>query len=400
MISAMDTPNILQDVALTPDVYDALMASGSRSEDFMICGRRLRLYANGPEPIAGFRQRYGDFSCPSGSGNEAELTLLCARSEDPVPTLTFVARDRAYRTTDPSLVADPFPILDHLLVSHIRTHYLVHAGCVCRRDRAIVVAGASHMGKTTLTAFLVSRGMGFLSDEISPISRTDGTVAPFPMELGIRAGPAAALVDALPGTPFECGNDRKKLVNARHLSRVVVKDPLPLHAVVFLSSRMQPGVSTATKFEGTARVLFADMNDSFRAAVLARTQSELLAEDVPAPGLFSLLLKSRQPARFLAALRSTAGEHGVPICFVEYEDLGPRDFNADPQLMKLPAAAGVMELVKKIPSSQKAELVRTQHGGSVPRLIEELTTRVGDVGFYRLTPGRLEAMLQAVENLA
>jgi hypothetical protein len=67
--------------------------------------------------------------------------------------------------------------------------------------------------------------------------------------------------------------------------------------------------------------------------------------------------------------------------------------------MKLPAAAGVMELVKKMPASQKAELIRTQFGNSMPRLIAEISNKVRDVSFYKLTPGRLEAMLQAIETL-
>ena len=48
-----------------------------------------------------------------------------------------------------------------------------------------------------------------------------------------------------------------------------------------------------------------------------------------------------------------AEEHGVPIVLIEHEDLDAKDFAAEPRLMKLPAAAGILELVKKMPASQK-----------------------------------------------
>jgi len=399
MIRGMATSEILETITVTQVEHDAIVAAAVHSVDFMMCGQRFRLCADDPETIKSFCRTYDGFRCPLGSTASPAMTMWAVRLKTPVPSITFIVCDRVYRTVDEGLLADPFPVLDHLLIKHIRTHYLVHAGCVSRCDRGIIVSGASHMGKTTLTTFLVSRGMGFLSDEISPISRVDGSVTPFPMELGIRSGPAATLVDAVPGTAFECGNDRKKMVDARHLNRTVVRNAIPLHAVVFLTSRLSADVSTARKFDGVARVMFGEMNEMFLSAILEQTHSVLLTAETPAPGLFTLLLRSLEPMGFLEAVRKTADEHSIPLFLIEYEDLDTRDFNSEPKLLKLPAAAGVMELIKKIPSSQKAELVRTQFEGSVARLIEELSGIVRDVGFYKLTTGRLDAMLQAIETL-
>lgn len=308
--------------------------------------------------------------------------------------------DRFYRTEHPQLVADPSVVLDYLLITHFRSHYFLHAGCVSRNGRGIVISGASHMGKTTLTTFLVARGMGYLSDEAAPISRADATVAPFPLELGIREGPAADLVGLLPGRPFESYGDRKKLVKADHLGRSVVPSPAPLHAVVFLAARVTVEVSTARKFDGRARVVFGATNDAFEAALAAATQSTIVRESSPAPGLVSMLFESRDPDGFLRVLRRTAAEYAIPVIFVDHEDLDARNFAAEPELLRLPQSAGIIELVKKVPASQMAELVRTEFGGSMPRLIEEVAGLTRGVAFYKLSPGRLEAMLQAVESLS
>jgi Coenzyme PQQ synthesis protein D (PqqD) len=61
---------------------------------------------------------------------------------------------------------------------------LVHGGAVERDGRVVVITGASGRGKSTLTAALVQRGFGYLTDEIVVIGR-GGQVEPYPKALEI-----------------------------------------------------------------------------------------------------------------------------------------------------------------------------------------------------------------------
>lgn len=389
----------LEPVNLTATELAALRAATTHNADFMICGGRVRLFTNDTAALENFGRTFEAFRCATAPAAPAEMMLHALCEQAPEPMATFLVRDRAYRAYNPMLLANPEAVLEYLLIAHMETHYVVHAGCVARDRQGLVISGSSHMGKTTLTAFLVARGLQFLSDEIAPLSRTDGSIAPFPQALGIRAGPATSLVEALPGTDFVWGADRKKLVTARDFTGTAMATPVPLHAIVFVTNRVSAAVSTARQFDGRARVLFDTMTDAFRKAVLEQTQSELVAEATPNADLHALTLQSRAPGAFLTALRRTAAEHDIPVLQIEYEDLEDKDFNAEPRLLKLPAAAGILELVKKIPASQKAELVRTQFGGHLPPLIEELSRLTRQVTFYKLSPGRLETMVQIIGNL-
>jgi hypothetical protein len=61
----------------------------------------------------------------------------------------------------------------------------VHAGCVELDGGAVLLAGWSETGKTETALALVERGARFVSDKWTVLGG-DGTVAPFPIEVGVR----------------------------------------------------------------------------------------------------------------------------------------------------------------------------------------------------------------------
>jgi hypothetical protein len=61
----------------------------------------------------------------------------------------------------------------------------VHAGCVELDGGALLVAGWSETGKTETALALVEKGARFVSDKWTVLG-SDGTVAPFPIEVGVR----------------------------------------------------------------------------------------------------------------------------------------------------------------------------------------------------------------------
>jgi len=63
----------------------------------------------------------------------------------------------------------------------------VHAGVVGWKERAIVVPGRSHTGKTTLVAALLEAGADYYSDEMAVIDSA-GLVHPYPVSLTLRDG--------------------------------------------------------------------------------------------------------------------------------------------------------------------------------------------------------------------
>lgn len=96
--------------------------------------------------------------------------------------------------------------LDDALVQKLRVLRAVHAGAVVLNERALLVPGSSHAGKSSLVAELLRRGAAHLSDEYALIDE-QGLVHAYPRPLLLRNGrPKQALV--LP-SEFDTGFELK-----------------------------------------------------------------------------------------------------------------------------------------------------------------------------------------------
>jgi hypothetical protein len=83
----------------------------------------------------------------------------------------------------------------------------IHAGAVEIDGRAVILAGPSGRGKSTLVVELVRQGAGLLSDESALVDRDDRTVLPYPRALHLRP----ATVALIPGLQVPEGLPRHDL---------------------------------------------------------------------------------------------------------------------------------------------------------------------------------------------
>ena len=81
--------------------------------------------------------------------------------------------------------------LTRLLLESTPPGVPIHAAAAVRSGRALVLAGRSHAGKSTLAAWLTHRGWGFLTDEVAvlDLDRAEHAwVHPFWRPIGVRHG--------------------------------------------------------------------------------------------------------------------------------------------------------------------------------------------------------------------
>jgi HprK-related kinase A len=74
-----------------------------------------------------------------------------------------------------------------------RRHLLLHASCVEKDGRALVMTGESGSGKSTLAAQLGERGWRFMGDEFALLDLTLGQVLPFPRLVSLKNGAIAVM---------------------------------------------------------------------------------------------------------------------------------------------------------------------------------------------------------------
>lgn len=65
---------------------------------------------------------------------------------------------------------------------------ILHASSVALDNRAVLLAGSTGSGKTTLMMALVASGANYLADDITPLLQFGNRVAPFPLAASIKQG--------------------------------------------------------------------------------------------------------------------------------------------------------------------------------------------------------------------
>jgi hypothetical protein len=78
-------------------------------------------------------------------------------------------------------------VIFHCINTNDNRHAL-HAGCVWRGDRCIILPGQSGNGKSSLTSWLVMNGYQYLTDELVLVAG-DGRVLPMTKPISLKVGP-------------------------------------------------------------------------------------------------------------------------------------------------------------------------------------------------------------------
>jgi hypothetical protein len=100
-----------------------------------------------------------------------------------------------------SLVPALIRVLDETVIQRLTTLRAVHAGAVVLGERALLMPGATHAGKSSLVAELLRRGATYFSDEYALID-SEGRVHPYPRPLLLRNG-SPEQYPVLPREPTE-----------------------------------------------------------------------------------------------------------------------------------------------------------------------------------------------------
>jgi hypothetical protein len=152
----------------------------------------------------------------------------------------------------------------------------VHAGVVGWKDRAILIPGLSHSGKTTLVDQLIRAGASYYSDEYAVLDE-HGRVHPYPRALGMR----------LPGS------GQSKKVRAEEVGAIVGSKPLRVGLVV--STNYKDGARWRPKQITRGQGVLDLMTNT----VSARSQPELALTVLPA---------ALESVRILKGVRGEASE--------------------------------------------------------------------------------------------
>lgn len=252
----------------------------------------FRIGSDWRAPIAALADLYRDY--PQPEDGIADLTVrLFARRPWRRWIRPSVEIGGDYMLAD----ALPLPLVQGLLAAEMamnlqlalgwRRHLLLHAACVERDGKALILTGESGSGKSTLAALLGGRGWRFMGDELALLDLGSGVVHPFPRLVSVKntavAVVEAALRDARRG-PMLTGTPKGTI---RHFVP-------PADAIARMGEPARPALILFPTFGAAAAVRDMAASEVFVRLTQASTNYVSLAE----PGFAALTSLVRSvPAR-------------------------------------------------------------------------------------------------------
>lgn len=151
----------------------------------------FRIGSAWPAPVGQLASLYSAYPAPDGG--VADFTVRLEPSE---PWRRWL-RPSVMIAGDHMLPgAAPLPLSQALLAAEMgmnlqmalgwRRHLLLHASCVEKDGRAIVMTGASGSGKSTLAAMLGEQGWRLMGDEFALLDLTGGAILAFPRLISLK----------------------------------------------------------------------------------------------------------------------------------------------------------------------------------------------------------------------
>ena len=139
---------------------------------------------------------------------------------------------------------------------------LVHAGSLSHEGRGVLILADSFGGKSTLTLAAVMAGLGFLSDDFSPVDMAAGALLPFPRAIRLRRSACEltpAFLDLCQGTTVDTRGETRYYVRPDDIRPGAVGERVPLtHIVTIGGFAAEPALAPVSLSAIAANLVHAD----------------------------------------------------------------------------------------------------------------------------------------------
>ncbi|HEX8579016.1 MAG TPA: HprK-related kinase A [Allosphingosinicella sp.] len=273
----------------------------------------FRIGSAWPQPIAELAALYAPYPKPGGV---ADFTV---RLEPEKPWRRFVRPSVAihgdYRLPD----AAPLPLAQGLLAAEMgmnlqmalgqKRFLLLHAGCVERNGRALLLTGHSGAGKSTLAALLGESGWRFMGDEFALHDPDTGLIHPFPRAISLKNQSLALFDNAAPERlgPVLKGTPKGTIRHLRPPADAIARMAEPARPALILFPRFGRDFEPETRPVGAAETFVRLTQASTNYVALGSRGFEALTGLVTAVPAFGIDYASGAEAASLIEALWSAG---------------------------------------------------------------------------------------------
>lgn len=277
---------------VTPTVSSIAVARPATDQlrrAYDVHGIRVRVTSDDATALGLVHETYASFEIPDEGGGSLDFAIFRDTGD-----AWIVRTPDGAETAWPTMTSGVIAVFDSLVGTIIaRLHdmgiYAVHAGAVADHHGAVVIAGRSGQGKTTLVLGLLSRKFRLLSDELALFDPPGRRVLAYRRSVHVRPGtipllPDLAVLEERPrgelggGTEWAVrpeeisailGGDTAELPAAADIGAVIVLEGTPDASCAPRLQEISPAIAALELLRGTwaASVDFAGTLDALSSVI-------------------------------------------------------------------------------------------------------------------------------------
>jgi hypothetical protein len=352
---------------------------GANAAEFQWLGHHVRVTSDSEE-LLDFVRRMWERN-PVTVGTVPEITFDV---RIPAPDAGLLAGPGGEVPLDPG---DPVIHAYNLVMTDLHglvgDHFLLHASCVTRGNRALLISGPSTYGKTTLALRLVDRGFRLVADDVTVIDRASGGPVGFDRPVNLRPGTRRTLTPA-------------QLEAAEHGRRAVaddewVVDPGVWSGPVSDDCRISLVVlmRAPSEIASTRRFPFLEVR-------VVRGRREALDDLVSAGGADAVRPSESDPwlvrveVGDAAAIAEWLRRRKTEIVWAVKMPAGPPVFDGQPEINPMGQFQAGLELCQEMMNRHDGSVLAREFAGRETELVAEVAAVCRNAKIYALAPGRLE----------
>ena len=277
------------------------------------------------------------------------------------------------------------------LFAQVGSHFVLHATTVCRDGNALVISGPSTFGKTTLGIQLAGRGFGLLADDVTLVDRNDGHILPFNRPFRLRPGTRNMM-------------DQEQLERARNSAQAFLENEWAVSPDAWIEPSQEPCpagmVVVIRPLEdggGMRRFPFLDLR-------VIHDARHLLEEILKIEGVVSVQPDEEDSCHVIVqledsmSLRRWLELHQGSIVHAIKLPSGKASFDQEPKIEKMSVFQTAIELCQEMQNRHDGSLLAEEFQDNELTLVSELAAAIRHARCYALSPGRLDATLELLEQ--
>lgn len=173
--------------------------------------------------------------------------------------------------------------LNWCIVNTAHQHLMIHAACVEKNGKALILPAPPGSGKSTLCAGLVACGWRLLSDEMTLISTETGKIIPVPRPISLKNESIEVIQDFAPDMVFGPASDdthKGRVAHIRPFADAIDNAGCEAEAAIILFPQYKAGASTDLQIYSRALTAIELAENAFNFNVLGSDGFRLLTDTV------------------------------------------------------------------------------------------------------------------------